>query len=66
MDFKRLSSGPSTGISLAFRDICYSAKVSTGLLTSERKEILVGANGVVMPGQCCAILGSSGSVASFC
>lgn len=48
------------GATLMFRDVSYSVRVG-----SEERVILQGISGIVEPGQCCAILGSSGMGATL-
>lgn len=45
----------SRGATLLFRDISYAVPVG-----NELRVILEGVTGFIEPGQCCAILGSSG------
>lgn len=50
------------GLSLGFKNVGFVVDTrETFLGKLERKQILVNSSGIVHPGQCCAILGSSGT-----
>jgi len=54
------------GLSLGFRNVGFSVKSRGGIFgPQEQIHILQDASGTVLPGQCCAILGSSGGWLPF-